>query len=92
MVTKSPANRTATSTIGATERGEHPAAVRHDQDEEDDHVGHALARSIGGQQRADQQHRRAGGADHVGQERSDPEQGGVLQRRSRQRAAHPAIR
>ena len=45
------------------ERREQPAAVRDDEDEEHDDVRLAHARLVGAQQRADQQHRRAGRAD-----------------------------
>ena len=70
------------------ERREQPAAVRHDEDEEDHHVGLALARRVRAQQRPDQQHRGAGGADRVREHGAQAEQRGVEQRGSRERAAH----
>ena len=42
---------------------------------------------VGAQQRPDQEHRRAGGADEARQQRADAEERGVDQRRARQRAA-----
>ena len=71
------------------ERRQQPAAVRHHEDEEHDDVGLALARLVRAQQRPDQQHRGAGGADHAREQRAERRAAPVFdERRARERAAH----
>jgi hypothetical protein len=67
---------------------EQTAAVRDDEDEEDDDVRLALARRVGAQQRPDQQHRGARGADPAREQRAESQQRGVDDRRARERSAH----
>ena len=53
------------------QRRERAADVRHDEDEEHDHVRLVAAVVVGADQRADQQHRGAGGAHQARQHRAD---------------------
>ncbi len=60
--------------------GERPAAVGHDEDEED-HVKRADADLVHADPRPDQHHRRARRADKIGRHRADGQKHHVLQRR-----------
>ena len=57
------------------QRQQQAAAIADDENEKDDRVGHVLPLAIGLQQRADQQHRRAGRADEAGQHAPDGQKG-----------------
>ncbi len=66
--------------------GEEAAAVRDNKDDEDDDVGDAFAPLVGPQQGPDQQHRRTGRAEHVGEHGADAEHAGIDEWRPGQRA------
>jgi len=68
-------------------RREQPAAVRDQQDEEEGDVRDVLALPVGAQDRPDQQHARAGGADQVREHRPDGQDRQVGLRRGPEVAA-----
>ena len=63
------------------ERRQHAADVADQEDEEDDRVFHTPALAVGLQQRTNEEHRGARGADERRQQRADAEEGGVGERR-----------
>ena len=70
------------------ERGERAADIGDQDDEEHDDVHVVEPRRIGAQQRADQDHGRAGGADDARDQRAEGEDRGVDERRAAQIAGH----
>ena len=69
------------------ERRQHPPDVRNDEDEEDDRVLHAGALSVRLQERAHEQHGRAGRSHERGEQAADGEEGRVRGRRRDEVAA-----
>ncbi len=75
------------------DRQQAAAAVAHNKDEEHHRVRHVLPLAVGPQQRPDQQHRRAGGADEAGQQSPHRhERGRVRHRVARQVAPRCGFR
>ena len=74
-----------------TKRRERPADIAHQEDEKHKGMGFLLAKGIGAQHRADQQHGSACGAHHARDHRAEGKQGGIRGRRADQRALqqHP---
>ncbi len=70
------------------ERRQRAADVADEQDEEHDGVHVVPARLVGGQQRPDQQHRRAGRAHDAGERGAERQQAGVERGGADERAAH----
>ena len=66
------------------ERRERAADIGNQKDEKDDHMDVAEPRGIGAQERADQDHGRAGSADHAGDQGAEGEHCRVDERRAAQ--------